>query len=67
MLTEKRKVCVMFGEQFCIYIQNNTAPEGAFIEVMIMLKNLRMEDKANARKGNQILAWFDLNLESWGA
>lgn len=40
----------MFREQCCIYIPNNTAQEGAFSEVMIKLKNLRMEDKQMLEK-----------------
>lgn len=43
----------MFGDQYCTYIPNNTAPEGASSEVMIKLKNPRMEDKANAGRDNQ--------------
>lgn len=47
---------------YLLYIPNNTAPERAFSEVMIKLKNLRVEDKANAGKDNQMWAWFDLKL-----
>lgn len=57
----------MFGEQCCIYIPNNTAPEGAFSEVMIKLKRLRMVDKANVGKNNKMWDWFDPKLGAWGA
>ncbi len=35
----------MFGDQCCNVIPNNTAPEGAFTEVMTKLKNPRIELK----------------------
>lgn len=57
----------MFGEQCCIYIPNNTAPEGAFSEVMIKLKRLRMVDKANVGKNNKMWDWLDPKLGAWGA
>ncbi len=34
LLAEKGGVCVIFGDQCCTFIPNNTAPEGAFTEVM---------------------------------
>uniref|UniRef100_A0A671P4Q8 Uncharacterized protein n=1 Tax=Sinocyclocheilus anshuiensis TaxID=1608454 RepID=A0A671P4Q8_9TELE len=67
LLAKKGGVCVMFEDQCCTYIPNNTAAEGAFSEVMIKLKNLRMEVKANDGKDNQIWDWFDLRLGAWGA
>ncbi len=49
LLAEKLGVCVMFGDQCCTFIPNNTAPEGAFTEVMTKLKNLRLELKTKFR------------------
>ncbi len=55
----------MFGDQCCTYIPNNTAPGGAFSEVMIKLKNLRIE--LNAGRDGQTWDWFNLKLGTWGA
>ncbi len=67
LLADKCGVCVMFGDQCCTYIPNNTAPGGAFSEVMIKLKNLRIELKANAGRDGQTWDWFNLKLGTWGA
>ncbi len=52
----------MFGDQCCTFIPNNTAPEGAFTEVMTKLKNLRIELKTNAGTDSKMWDWFDLKL-----
>ncbi|XP_051501426.1 endogenous retrovirus group PABLB member 1 Env polyprotein-like [Myxocyprinus asiaticus] len=67
LLADKWGVCVMFGDQCCTFIPNNTAPGGTFSEVMIKLKNLRTEVKANAGRDNQMWDWFDLKLGEWEA
>ncbi len=64
LLTEKGKVCVMFGEHCCTFIPNNTASKGAFTEVMTKLKNLRIELKTKAGTDHQMWDWFDLKLGS---
>ncbi len=38
LLAEKGGVCVMFGDQCCTFIPNNTAPEGAFTEVQVQVQ-----------------------------
>ncbi len=65
LLADKGGVCVMFGDQCCTYIPNNTAPGGAFSEVMIKLRNLRIELKANAGRDGQTWDWFNLKLGTW--
>ncbi len=67
LLADKGGVCVMFGDQCCTFIPNNTAPEGAFTEVMTRLKNLRIELKTNAGTDSKMWDWFDLKLGAWGA
>ncbi len=67
LLSEKGGLCVMFGDQCCTYIPNNTDPEGAFTEVMTKLKNLWIELKTNAGTDNKMWDWFDLKLGAWGA
>ncbi len=62
LLAEKGGVCVMFGDQCCIFIPNNTAPGGAFTEVMTKLKNLRIELKTNAGTDSKMWDWFDPKL-----
>ncbi|XP_062897272.1 syncytin-B-like [Mobula hypostoma] len=53
LLAEKGGVCVMFGEQCCTFIPNNTCLEGSFTRAMNKLKNLRKEVKQNAGFGHQ--------------
>ncbi len=57
----------MFGDQCCNVIPNNTAPEGAFTEVMTKLKTQGLNLKPNAKTDSKIWDWFDLNLRAWGA
>ncbi len=59
----------MFEEQCSTYIPNNTAPEGAFSEVIINSnkKKIRIKFKANSGKDNRMWDWFDLKLGAWGA
>ncbi len=38
LLADKGGVCVMFGDQCCTFIPNNTAQGGAFSEVMTKIK-----------------------------
>lgn len=67
LLADKGGVCVMFGDQCCTFIPNNTAPEGKFTEAMNKIKNLRAEVKANAGRDGKIWDWFDLNFGALGA
>lgn len=48
------------------YIPNYTAPGGEFSGVMIKLKNLRIELRANAGRDGQTWDWFNLKLGAWG-
>lgn len=57
----------MFGDQCCTFIPNNTAPGGAFSEVMTKIKKLRAEVTANAGRDKQIWDWIDLKFGAWGA
>ena len=41
LLAEKGGFCIMFGEEYCTFIPNNTAPDGSFMESMTKLKKLR--------------------------
>lgn len=67
LLADKGGVCIMFGDQCCTFIPNNTAPGGAFTEVMIKIKKLRAEVTANAGRDQRIWDWFDLKFGAWGA
>ena len=67
LLAEKGGVCVMFGDQCCTFIPNNTNPEGSFTQAMNKLKNLRKEVKENAGFGHEVWSWLDRILGRWGA
>jgi len=67
LLADKGGVCIMFGDQCCTFIPNNTAPEGKFTEAMNKIKNLRAEVKANAGRDEQVWDWLDLNFGALGA
>ncbi len=67
LLAEKGGVCVMFGDQCCTFIPNNTTSEGAFTEVMTKLKNLRIELKTKAGTDSKMWDCFDLKLGAWSA
>ncbi|XP_038644221.1 syncytin-2-like [Scyliorhinus canicula] len=67
LLAEKGGVCVMFGDQCCTFIPNNTDPEGSFTQAMNKLKNLRTEVKENAGFGHEAWSWLDRMLGRWGA
>ncbi|XP_072894484.1 uncharacterized protein [Hemitrygon akajei] len=67
LLAEKGGVCVMFREQCCTFIPNNTSPEGSFTRAMNKLKNLRTEVKQNAGFGHQFFDWLESRLGGWGA
>ncbi|KAJ8348779.1 hypothetical protein SKAU_G00273680 [Synaphobranchus kaupii] len=66
LLAERGGVCVLFGDQCCTFIPNNTAPEGSFTEAMKNLRELRKEVKDNAGQDVGIWDWFDLKLGNWG-
>ncbi|MGL5101854.1 MAG: hypothetical protein ACRC6N_04835, partial [Plesiomonas sp.] len=63
---EKGGVCVMFGEDCCTYIPNNTAPDGSFTHAMEKLKNLRDEITANAGRDKALGTWFESMFGFWG-
>ncbi|MGL5956436.1 MAG: hypothetical protein ACRC0X_07545 [Brevinema sp.] len=67
LLAVKGGVCVLFGDQCCTYIPNNTAPDGAFTIAMAKLKNLREETAKNAGKDDGIWDWLDFGWGSWTA
>lgn len=67
MLADKSGVCVLFGDQCCTYIPNNTAPEGTFTKAMTKLKELQVEMATNAGRDEKMWDWFDLKLGAWGA
>ncbi|XP_072906899.1 uncharacterized protein [Hemitrygon akajei] len=67
LLAEKGCVCVMFGDQCCTFIPNNTSPEGSFTRAMNKLKDLRKEVKQNAGFGHQWFDWLESKLGGWGA
>ncbi|KAI2645668.1 Syncytin-B [Labeo rohita] len=67
MLADKGGVCVLFGDQCCTYIPNNTAPEGTFTKAMAKLKELQIEMATNAGRDEKTWNWSDLKLRSWGA
>ncbi|XP_078067312.1 uncharacterized protein LOC144492771 [Mustelus asterias] len=67
LLAEKGGVCVMFGDQCCTFIPNNTNPEGSFTQAMNKLKNLQKEVKENAGFGHEVWSWLDRILGRWGA
>ncbi|KAI2656002.1 Syncytin-A [Labeo rohita] len=67
MLADKGGVCVLFGDQCCTYIPNNTAPEGTFTKAMAKLKELQVEMATNAGRDEKTWDWFNLKLGSWGA
>lgn len=66
LLAENVGVCLMFGDQFCTYISNNTAPEGSFTEAMTKLKNLRQEITDNAGSDMHSWGWFESTFGQWG-
>ncbi|XP_072371442.1 uncharacterized protein [Scyliorhinus torazame] len=67
LLAEKGGVCVMFGDQCCTFIPNNTSPEGSFTQAMNKLKNLAKEMKENAGFGQGVWSWLDRMFGRWGA
>ncbi|XP_072347335.1 uncharacterized protein [Scyliorhinus torazame] len=67
LLAEKGGVCVMFGDQCCTFIPNNTSPEGSFTQAMNKLKNLATEMKDNAGFGQGVWSWLDRMFGKWGA
>lgn len=67
LLADKGGVCVMFGDQCCTFIPNNTAPGGAFSEVMTKIKKLRNEITTNAGRDQHIWDWIDVRFGAWGA
>ena len=66
-MADKGGVCVMFGDQCCTFIPNNTAPGGAFSEVMTKIKKLRNEITTNAGRDQHIWDWIDVKFGAWGA
>ena len=67
LLAEKGGVCVMYGDDCCTFIPNNTAPNGSFAIAMAKLKGLRAEVKANAEVDSHVWDWLDVALGKWGA
>ncbi|XP_021424374.2 uncharacterized protein LOC110494027 isoform X2 [Oncorhynchus mykiss] len=67
LFAEKGGVCVMFGDDCCTFIPNNTAPNGSLAIAMAKLKGLREEVKKNAGVDSHVWDWLDLALGKWGA
>jgi hypothetical protein len=47
ILAEKKEVCIMIGGQCCVFIHNNTAPEGTITEALQGLTPLANELEKN--------------------
>jgi len=67
LLADKGGVCVMFGDQCCTFIPNNTAPGGKFREAMIKIKSLKAEVAENAGRDEKVWDWLDLKFGALGA
>uniref|UniRef100_A0AAY5JVD3 Uncharacterized protein n=1 Tax=Esox lucius TaxID=8010 RepID=A0AAY5JVD3_ESOLU len=67
ILAERGGVCIMFGEQCCTFIPNNTAPDGTFTQAMVKLKRLRQEVKDNAGRDAHAWDWLENSFGRWGA
>lgn len=67
LLAAKGGVCVMFGEECCTFIPNNTSPEGTFTQAMTKLKGLRNEVYENAGFGRWMDDWMVSVFGKWGA
>lgn len=66
LLAKEGGVCIMFGEQCCTYIPNNTTPGGSFYLAMEKISNLRKETHANAGFQLFLTDWFTTFFGAWG-
>lgn len=62
LLAKEGGVCVMFGEQCCTYIPNNTAPGGSFYLAMEKIGKLHMETHLQLFSTD----WFTNFFGAWG-
>lgn len=67
LLADKGGVCIMFGDQCCTFIPNNTAPGGKFSEAMLKIRSLRAEVAENAGRDEKVWDWLDLKFGALGA
>ncbi|XP_048867249.1 uncharacterized protein LOC125740327 [Brienomyrus brachyistius] len=63
LLAEKGGVCVLFGDQCCTFIPNNTAPDGSFTKAMRKLQGLQDEMASNAGQHDGLFDWW---YDMWG-
>ena len=66
LLAEKGGVCIMFGDQCCTYIPNNTAPDGSITKALHGLRTLATE-MTNQKRGaeNPVIDWLDFQFGKW--
>lgn len=67
LLVEKGGACVLFGDQCCTFIPNNTVPNGTFTEAMNKPKKLWHEVTENAGRDMHSWDWFGSTFGKWGA
>lgn len=65
LLANKGDVFVLFGNECCTYILNNTNADGAFSKDMNKLRKLRVETVNNTGRDSKVGDWLDLKLGEW--
>lgn len=65
LLAEKGGVCVMFGEQCCTFIPNNTAPDGSVSRALAGLTSLSIELAENSGVDTSWTGFLDSWFGKW--
>uniref|UniRef100_A0A8C5GPY9 Envelope protein n=1 Tax=Gouania willdenowi TaxID=441366 RepID=A0A8C5GPY9_GOUWI len=65
LLAERGGVCTMFGDDCCVFIPNNTAPDGSVTRALSNLKALSEEVAATSGVSNPISTWFGSLYDNW--
>ena len=65
LLAERGGVCSMFGQDCCVFIPNNTAPDGSITRALSGLKTLSEELAENSGIDNPSPDWLDNVFGKW--
>uniref|UniRef100_A0A667Y4X6 Uncharacterized protein n=1 Tax=Myripristis murdjan TaxID=586833 RepID=A0A667Y4X6_9TELE len=65
LLAEKGGVCAMFSHDCCIFIPNNTAPDGSVTRALSGLKTMADELVAHSGITNPLANWLDHSFGKW--
>ena len=65
LLAERGGVCSMFYQDCCVFIPNNTAPDGSVTRALSSLQTMSEELTEHSGQKNLLTDWLDKTFGAW--